>query len=94
MRRNAAYVDGQNLNLSVGHDNWGVDWRELVRYLREKYGVGTVYYFPGYRKRAQENMYGKMEQAGFTLVFKEYDEGQTSENLFTIFSSAGRQRRG
>ena len=76
--RNAAYVDGQNLNLSTGSDEWDVDWGELVRHLRERYGVGTVYYFPGYRKKVQEKMYEKMEQAGFTLVFKEYDETQTS----------------
>ena len=67
--RNYAFIDGQNLNLGIQELGWKLDWRRFRRYLIEKYGVRTAYYFIGYIP-GNEVLYRQLQKAGFTLEFK------------------------
>ena len=68
--KNAAFIDGQNLNLGVRELGWRLDVRKFRRYLNEKFGVECAYYFVGYIEE-NESLYVSLRAAGFTLVFKE-----------------------
>jgi hypothetical protein len=67
--RNYAFIDGQNLNLGVQALGWQLDWRRFRVYLQDKYGVARAYYFIGYIP-GNENLYRRLQTAGYTLEFK------------------------
>lgn len=64
-----AFIDGQNLNLAVLDMGWKLDFRKFRVYLREKYGVGTAYYFIGFVEGNSE-LYKALQLDGYILVFK------------------------
>jgi len=48
MRRhqnNYAFIDSQNLNLSIRNQGWVLDFRRFRRYLEDKCGVTVIYQF-------------------------------------------------
>lgn len=67
--KNYAFIDGQNLNLSIIELGWKLDFKKFRIYLREKYGVNVAYYFIGYVE-GNNALYVSLQQAGFVLVFK------------------------
>ncbi len=67
---NYAFIDSQNLYMSLEECGWRLDWRKFRTYLREKYAVTDAYVFIGYIS-AQEPLYKFLQEAGFTLIFKE-----------------------
>ena len=66
---NYAFIDGQNLNLAVQDMGWKLDFTKFRVYLKEKYGVGTAYYFIGYVD-GNSDLYRSLQIAGYILVFK------------------------
>jgi hypothetical protein len=42
-----AFIDSQNLNLAIRDLGWKIDWRELRRYLKNKFGVSKAILFLG-----------------------------------------------
>lgn len=66
---NFAFIDGQNLNLSVQHMGWKLDFRRFRVYLKEKYGVVRAYYFMGYLD-GNNDLYTSLQEAGYILIFK------------------------
>ena len=42
---NYAFIDSQNLNLSIKAQGWELDFRRFRIYLQEKYGVARAYLF-------------------------------------------------
>ncbi|MBW3538032.1 NYN domain-containing protein [Candidatus Parcubacteria bacterium] len=80
---NYAFIDSQNLNLSIRELGWHVDWRKFRTYLKEKYGVSKAYLFVGFVEENQA-MYDSLAQAGFELVFKPImtnKDGQVKGNI-------------
>lgn len=71
--RNIAYIDGQNLHLGVLHDNWKIDHRKLRIYLKDKYHVDEAYYFLGYIKNQNQDLYKNLQRSGFIIHFKEHE---------------------
>ena len=69
LQNNYAFIDGQNLNLSIQHLGWKLDFRKFRVYLSEKYGVGTAYYFLGFVE-GNSNLYTSLQKDGYILVFK------------------------
>jgi|CXWL01.1.fsa_nt_gi uncharacterized LabA/DUF88 family protein len=67
--KNFAFIDGQNVNLSIQKLGWRIDWTKLRVYLREKYGVTTAYYFIGYLS-GNNPLYAYLQAAGYILMFK------------------------
>ena len=67
---NYAFIDAQNLYLSVQLQNWKLDYRKLRKYLTDKYNVEVAYLFIGYIQ-ANNDVYQSLQKAGFVLIFKE-----------------------
>lgn len=67
---NFAFIDGQNVHLGITALGWKLDWRKFRVHLEEHYGVGRAYYFIGYMPDHQR-MYIGLQNAGYTLIFKE-----------------------
>lgn len=66
---NYAFIDGQNLNLSVQEMGWKLDFKRFRTHLREKYGVETAYYFIGFVGGNSE-LYKALQLDGYILIFK------------------------
>jgi len=73
-QNNIAFVDGQNLYMSTTTDDkpWFIDLTRLRVYLRQKYKVGKAYYFLGFTREEHQELYNKIQEAGFILQFKEH----------------------
>jgi hypothetical protein len=41
---NYAFIDGQNLNLSIRSLGWKIDWKKFRIYLNDKYSVERAYF--------------------------------------------------
>lgn len=81
-QNNAAFVDSQNVHLSIRELGWELDYSRFRIYLAEKYGVGRAYLFIGYvpDRRA---LYAALQQMGYICIFKPtltYKDGSTKGN--------------
>ena len=66
---NYAFIDSQNVNVSTQKFGWKMNWRELRKFLEEKYNVSTAFMFIGYVPEF-EALYEQMHEAGFSVVLK------------------------
>lgn len=66
---NYAFIDSQNLNVSVQKYGWKMDWKKFRKFLGEQYGVSKAYMFIGYVPE-HEDIYEKMHEAGYAVVLK------------------------
>ncbi len=73
---NYAFIDANNLHLSVSHMGWKLDYTRFRIYLREKYGVTVAYYFIG-EVPGMETLYEELRNDGYTLVFKPPIKGKS-----------------
>lgn len=79
---NFAFIDSQNLNLEIQKLGWKLDWKQLYRYLQDKYRVTKAYLFIGYIPDNQK-LYQFLKEIGFILIFKPVleIEGTTKGNV-------------
>lgn len=87
-----AFIDSQNLNLSVQNDviddggnlkykGWKLSFKRFFVYLQDKYKVDVAILFIGYVNK-YESLYRYLRQSGYTLIFKptiEYNNGHEVE---------------
>src|SRR3982751_6894373 len=66
---NYAFIDSQNLNVSVQKYGWKMNWKKFREFLAEKHGVTKAFMFIGYVPE-HEDIYEKMHQAGYAVVLK------------------------
>jgi len=64
-----AFIDSQNLNLSIKKLGWKMDWRKFRKFLENRYGVSKAFMFIGYIPE-QEKMYQQLHEAGYMVVLK------------------------
>lgn len=64
-----AFIDSQNLNLSIQSIGWKIDFKRFRVYLKDKYKVDKAYLFIGYMKQNEE-MYKAFCEYGFICIFK------------------------
>ncbi|OGZ18730.1 MAG: hypothetical protein A2175_00375 [Candidatus Nealsonbacteria bacterium RBG_13_42_11] len=79
---NIAYIDGANLYNGIKSLGWDLDYARFKIWLIDKYLVKRVYLFIGLVPKYKD-LYTYLQEAGFTLVFKEttYDgEGNVKGN--------------
>ena len=79
---NYAFIDSQNVYLSIKNQGWKIDFAKFRRYLKEKYHVSSAYLFMGYVEGNQQ-MYTQLQKDGFILIFKPtliYKDGTTKGN--------------
>jgi len=67
--KNYAFIDSQNLNLSVKRLGWKLGFRQFRIYLKEKYNVKVAYLFIGFLLENQD-LYNSLQKYGYVLVFK------------------------
>ncbi len=80
--KNYAFIDSQNLNLSIQGLGWKLDFGRFRIYLKEKYHVTKAFLFIGYIE-GNNNLYISLQEAGFICIFKptlEYKDGTTKGN--------------
>lgn len=66
---NYAFIDSQNLNLSIQQLKWKVDFKKFRKYLSEKYQVSKALLFIGYVP-GNDDLYQFLQSAGFICIFK------------------------
>ena len=79
---NFAFIDSQNLNLSIRGLGWRLDFARFRRYLKEKYLVSKAFLFIGYVE-GNNDLYIALQDAGFICIFKptlKYKDGTTKGN--------------
>src|ERR1019366_10253198 len=64
-----AFIDSQNLNVSVQKFGWKIDWRKFRNFLADQYGVTKAFMFIGYIPE-NETLYDQMHEAGYMVVLK------------------------
>jgi len=80
---NYAFIDSQNLNLSIQALGWKLDFARFKIYLKEKYQVKKAFIFVGYVE-GNNDLYKFLQDAGFICIFKptlEYKDGTTKGNV-------------
>lgn len=79
MKKNYAFVDGNNLYHGALDQNISLDYGRLRLYLRNALNVQKAFLFIGYIP-TNTDLYNMLQTAGFTLVFKPtvpYDDGDS-----------------
>ncbi len=64
-----AFIDSQNLHLSIRELGWSLDYNRFRKYLNDKYGVSKAFLFIGYVPTNQD-LYISLQSYGYVLVFK------------------------
>lgn len=64
-----AFLDSQNLNLSIRDQGWKLDFARFRIYLKDKHKVKKAFLFIGYIKKNQK-LYDSLKKAGYKLIFK------------------------
>ena len=73
---NYAFIDGQNLYMGTAKLKvypWKINLERFRIYLEQKYHVSNAYYFLGYVQEANQELYEKIQKAGFVLIFREHN---------------------
>jgi len=68
-QNNYAFIDSQNLNLSIRKQGWTLHFRKFRQYLRDKYSITKAFLFIGYVFENQA-LYTALQKDGYILVFK------------------------
>lgn len=73
--KNYAFIDGQNLYMGTAkiEPPWHIDFKKFRIFLRDKYRVEIAYYFLGCVIEEKRDLYTKIQEAGFVLVFREHN---------------------
>ncbi len=66
---NFAFIDSQNLNLSIRDQGWVLDYGKFRLYLRDKYAITRAFLFIGYVPLYQ-GLYTALQKDGYILIFK------------------------
>jgi len=80
--KNYAFIDSQNLNLSIQRIGWKLDYRRFRIYLKEKYKIKIAYLFIGFLPENQD-LYKTLQKYGYVLIFKptlRYRDGRVKGN--------------
>jgi uncharacterized LabA/DUF88 family protein len=80
---NYAFIDSQNVNLSIREQGWALDFTKFRIYLKDKYKVDKAFLFIGYIYEYQ-SLYTSLQKIGYILVFKptlELPDGKVKGNV-------------
>lgn len=82
-RNNYAFIDSQNVNLSIQELGWRLDFARFRKYLADKYGAKKAFLFIGY-VRGNEALYTRLQSIGYICIFKptlELPSGKVKGNV-------------
>lgn len=80
---NYAFIDNQNVYLSIKGQGWKINWKRFRVYLKEHYGVTKAFLFIGFIKE-NNSLYKELQDAGFICIFKpvlNYKNGTVKGNV-------------
>lgn len=80
--QNYAFIDSQNINLSIKSLGWNLNFQKFRTYLKEKYNVTKAYLFIGFIE-GNNDLYKSLQDSGFVCIFKPtltYKNGKTKGN--------------
>jgi len=80
---NYAFIDSQNVYLSVKSQGWKVDWARFRVYLEDHYHVSKAFLFIGYIE-GNNILYSRLQEAGFICIWKPvltYKDGAVKGNV-------------
>jgi len=83
IENNYAFIDSQNLNLSIRQLGWQLDFGRFRKYLTDKYHVNQAYLFIGYVP-GNEVLYARLQSQGYICIFKptlELPDGKVKGNV-------------
>ncbi len=66
---NYAFIDSQNVNLSIRTLGWKLDFKKFRTYLHDKYDIEKAFLFIGYL-RGNESLYTFLQEVGYICIFK------------------------
>ncbi len=66
---NFAFIDSQNLNLSIRTQGWILDYKKFRKYLEDKYSITKAFLFLGYVPQNQD-LYTSLQESGYIVIFK------------------------
>jgi len=66
---NYAFIDSQNVNLSIKEQWWKLDWKKLYKHLLKKYKCKRVYIFIWFIVHNQQ-LYTRLQSIWYILIFK------------------------
>ena len=69
MKNNFAFIDSQNLNLSIRDQWWKLDWKKFRIYLKNKFKVKKAYLFIGFKEWNQK-LYTYLQECWYICIFK------------------------
>lgn len=81
-KNNYAFIDSQNVNLSIQSQGWKLDFARFRVYLKEKYNVEKAFLFIGLIE-GNNQLYKSLQEAGYLCIFKPtliYKNGKTKGN--------------
>ena len=70
---NYAFIDTNNLYLTIKRLGWKIDWFKFRKYLKNRFHIKRAFIFIGERKKHKE-IYDDFESAGFEVIFKKVIE--------------------
>lgn len=70
--RTYAFIDAANIIYGTRDEGWKMDFRKLIKYLKERYECDKIYYFAGLDKdnARQYRFYSKLNEFGYKLKLK------------------------
>lgn len=79
--KNHAFIDGQNLHMGTTKiaNSWTIDFKKFRIFLKDKYHVEIAYYFLGCVIESNRDLYTKIQEAGFILVFREHNSAMVGK---------------
>jgi uncharacterized LabA/DUF88 family protein len=66
---NYAFIDSQNLNLSIRNQGWLLDFAKFRTYIRDRFNVVEAYLFIGY-VYTNQSLYTYLQTVGYIIIFK------------------------
>ena len=72
-QNNYAFIDSQNLNLSIKSLGWKINFYAFRHYLQNRYNIERAFLFFG-EIQNQQTMYNSLKKAGFEIIFKKVIE--------------------
>lgn len=85
---NYAFIDGQNLFMGTTQSKnpWEVDLYKFKIYLQKRFKVRKAYYFLGFVQEQNKDLYEKIQNAGFILMFKEHNSAMLGKKKGNVDS--------
>lgn len=66
---NFAFIDSQNLNLSIRTQGWVLHYTKFRKYLEDKYSITKAFLFLGYVPQNQD-LYTSLQESKYIIIFK------------------------